>query len=508
MAYRVPTLDEMMQFMVALARSLFPGRNVGSRFSFYWKLLKIIAGAATDVHAHVDAAGKDVMPDTATGAMQDRWLKIVGTKRKGATPARKSKALRLTGTTGSPFSVGAILLHRPTGQTFQLNQSGTIPVAGFIDVDVLAVSVGSATRLNAGETLEFAPKLTGIATNAELQINIDEDGTDVELEGAATVRLLSILGKPSSGGNQADYVAWALEQNGVSTAYCYPNRAGVGSVDVAALHTGSGTSRLLNAGERAALLAALQERAPSQVGGVGGALRILQTTPEVANVEIVFQPSGPSYALDWDDSVVPTVLTWTPETRVLQFSAARPTTMKAGDRVCIYGVAGGGGFGACDCAPIQIESLTGADSIILASAPLAPDGTPASIAATDKVYAAGPLTSIIRDAVIAHLNADVLYASASGPLPGAVAASKGISTTRLQILLDGLGTSNPAGKYGDWIGTLQVGSLQTIARFTRGVRSASVLLPVADVDSMDYPFPLDVQIGVFQAGFVLVRRGG
>ena len=49
MAYRVPTQDEAMQFLVAFFKALFPGRNIGSRFSFYWKLIKVISAAMTVV---------------------------------------------------------------------------------------------------------------------------------------------------------------------------------------------------------------------------------------------------------------------------------------------------------------------------------------------------------------------------------------------------------------------------------------------------------------------------
>lgn len=512
MAYRVPTLDELQTFVTAFFKSLFPDRNIGSRFSFYWKMVKVITGAVTDNHAHIDAAGRDLMPDTTSKGFLDRWLAIVGSARKGATPSRKAKAGRLVGTVGITYTIGAVLLHRATNQRFQLNASGAIPAAGFIDVDILALSTGSATRLEAKQILEFVAPIAGIATNVELQLALDEDGLDAELDPAARTRLTALLGDPQSGGNQADYVRWLLAQSGVSYGYCYPNRAGTGSVDVAALHTGTGSARFLNTGERAVVQAALALLAPAQVGGAGGALRVLNTVGEYGNVEMTITTNGdPAYAFDWDDTTVPTVVTWTPATMTLQLNA-RPASMKAGDRIVMQDLGEDGvtisGF-SIDGSPLVIESLSGVDSIVLATPPIGSYTGVAmpAIFVGAKVYAGGPLTAVVRDAVIAHLNSDVLYATDTGPLPGAVAASAGTGIAQTPVLLEGIGTSNVGGKYGTWSGTLRRDALFTIARYTRGVRLANIVFPVTDKDSTDYTFPLDAQIGVLTPGYVLIRRG-
>ncbi len=516
MAYQVPTLDQMLGFLVAMFKGLLPDRNIGSRFVPAWKLLKVIAAAVTDVHANVAAAFKDAMPDSARGAALDRWIAIFrpgGTKtRKAATPARKASAGRVRGTPGAATAVGDQLIHRASGLLLQVNSAATIPAApapAFVDVDILAISVGSATRLKRGEILEYLSAPVGIQTKIELQKDLDDDGFDVEQDGAARNRLLAALAAPSSGGNQSDFVGWALSQLGVSQAFCYPNRAGVGTVDVAALHTGVGTARILNAAEVAALLALLQTLAPAQLAANGGALRVLtvvgsNTDPaNLANVEITVSSDGsPQYAFDWDDSTPPAVLSWTAATRTLQFAAPRPPTMQAGHRLCMKGVAS-----SQDGAPVVIEALIGTDSVILQTVPKNTAGTDAAPAATDLVYAGGPLTDVVRGAIVAHLNGDVLYAAPTGPLPGAVAASQAISTAQLQVLATGIGTANPAGGYGAWVGSLLRGTLQRIVTYTRGVRSSSVVTPAADQEAVDYAFPSDTQIGLLTPGYVLVRRG-
>lgn len=505
MAYQVPSLEDMLGFLVALFKGLLPDRNVSSRYTFNWKLLKTIAGAVTDVHANVANAVKDVMPDTSKGAALDRWIGIFAPggskKRKGATPARKSAAGRVRGTLAATSAIGDQLIHRSTGLLFQINSLVTIGGTGFVDADILAISTGSATRLKKGEILEYQATPAGLQTKVELQKDLDEDGTDSEQDGAASARLLAALSTPAAGGNQADYVGWVLAQLGYSQAFCYPNRAGVGTLDAIGLHSGTGTARIANAGEVAALLAVLQVFAPAELAGAGGGLRVLTAIGgnldplNLANVEVTVTPqtSAPQYAFDWDDAVgAPVVLAYTPGTRTVQLSAPRPATMQAGHRVCFKGVAS-----SQDGAPFVIESLSGADSFVLQTAPTN------NLIATDLVYAGGPLTSTIRDAILAHINGDVLYAGPSGPLPGAIAGS----TTNLELLLDGIGTANPAGAYGPWRGGLMLGALAQIATYTRGVRKHTVIAPVADLEAVDYAYPNDAQIGLLTPGYVLVRRG-
>lgn len=506
MAYKVPTLDGMLSFVVALFKALLPNRNIGSRFSVHWRLAKVIAGAVTDLHANLDVSMKDAMPDTARGLGLDRWIGIVApggtTQRKGATPSRRSDAGRVRGTLAAAVTSGWTLTHRPTGLRFMINESTAIPAGLSVDVDIVALDKGSRTRLEAGEILEFEASHAGIQNKVELQKALSDDGTDAELDGAARNRLLLAFGTPAAGGNQTDYVGWVLAQLGIATGFCYPNRAGLGTVDVVAFHQGSGSARFLTPAERTTLLAALELLAPSGVAGTNSsnALRVLTAVggdtdaANLANVEMTITPDGaPQNAFDWDDTAPPTVLLWTAATRTLQFAAPRPASMAAGNRIALRGVAS-----SQDGTPLVIEALgVGADTVILRTAPTnAP-------AATDIVYAQGPLSILVRDAILAHINGDILYAGASAALP----ASTLDSTDNFEVLVDGIGSANPLGAYGTWRGGLLKGTLQTIAMYTRGVRNQAVIAPVADLEAVDYAFPLDDQIGTLTPGYVLIRRG-
>ena len=392
---------------------------------------------------------------------------------------------------GQTTAVGDALVHRASGLRFQVNSAATIPALGYIDVDILAVDVGAATRLAAGEVLEYLAPPPGIQTKLELQLDLDEDGFDAEQESSLSRRFLAKLAEPAAGGNDADFVAWSLEVAGIASVFVYPGRAGLGTVDIAALHNGTGTARALNPTERATLLAYLVSKAPAALAG--GALRVLDTIAEPQVVELLITPNGESvYEFDWDDTSPPLVLTWTAGTKTLQFQSPRPASMKAGDRIVLAGVAS-----AQEGEVLTIEALTATDSVILRDAPIiAP-------AANDIVYAAGPLTDLVRTAIKAHLSGEIIYASADRPLPASVAAS----TVNLQILTDGVGTANPAGAYGTWVGGVSPSILSMIASYTRGVRRATVAAPATEVDATDYTFPLDSQIGFVIPSSILVRKG-
>lgn len=489
MSYSVPTFTQSEEFLVALFKSFFSDRNVGSRRSYHRYKLRVASACVTELHDHQTSAQDDVMPDSAEGAFATRWGGIVGTERKGATGARKTDALRVFGAIGATADEDETLSHPETGQQFALGEDVLIPAAGYIDVDVYAISEGSATRLDAGEVLVFDATPAGIESEAELQLDLDEDGFDEEQDGAFKRRYLAVFAEPQAGGNQSDYVRWALEVDGIATAFCYPNRAGIGSVDVAAFHTGEGSARSLTETERDELLAYIQELTSSQIGGDGGALRILTTTADEQDVEITITTDDD---FDWEGSAI--VQSVVAVDRKITFTTARPASMKAGDRIVIDGVASDN-----DGSVLVIESLSSTDSIILEEWP---NDDPA---ATDIVYPAGPQTAAVRAAIIAHMNGEIVYADQDGPLPESVAVEQGTSLVGLNILADGIGPANPSREYGTWSGALVRAVLHKLATYTRGVSNAEVITPGADYEAEDPDFPDDEEIFFIVPGKVLVR---
>ncbi len=451
--FTVPTLAELHQLLVDLATALFPELDT-SRASFPNLFAKVVAAGATDNHAHLDAVLADLLPDTAEGDALDRWGAIVGRPRKGATAARKADALRLVNTTGAgvAYTVGAELVH-VSGLRFAVNESGTVPANDSKDVDVVAVDTGVATRLAAGEVLTFSTPIAGLEELATLVLDLDEDGTDQEPDDTYRARLLARFVTPPMGGAATDYEQWSIESMlAISSAYCYPTRRGLGTVDVAALHTGSGSARLLTATERASLLAVLRSRAP-----VGADVGVLETVPETVHAHVLINTAGGDLDWDWNDDTPPIVSSWTPATRTMTFTADRPASMEVGDRIVIRNMTDPG-------AVHVIEDLVGADSVVLSDTPAT---TPAPL---DTIYAAGDRSVAARAELIARI--------------------------------ERLGPANQDDGPHRWDGSLRLSNLHGLVS---DVMEDQILSPLANVTPTAYPVA-DGKVGILQAGVIIVRR--
>ena len=461
MAFDTPTLDESHDFAIALYRALLPELDV-SAFSHNWKWTRAQAGAVYGNHAHIHAVKNDVMPDTATGDMADRWGAIRGVRRKTASPASKAQALRFTGTPGTQIPDATPLTHQPSGLQFRTVGPKAIGSTGTVDADVIAIDVGSRTRLGRGEVLTLQQPIAGVQEDAELQLALDQGGDDVELDDDYVPRYLERFQNPPLGGTQSDFVKLATDQAGIAAAFCYPLRAGLGTVDVAPLHAGSGLFRILTSAELAQLFAILNARRPVAMK----AFRLLTVVPQTVHVHATVIDDGSiASAFDWDDTAPPTCLAWTPATRTLQFAGgARPSSMQAGDRVAISD-------GATSKERV-IESLVGADSVVLVA-----DGTgDVPTAGASTIYAGGPVIEPARRAV--------------------------------QALFDSLGTANPdTHRYGPWEGNLRPNAIGRALTGVAGVLDLGALIaPTATVVASDLPFPDDGTIGLLIAGRILIRK--
>lgn len=464
MAFETPTLDEDHAFAIGLQRALQPELDV-SDFSHNWKWLRTQAGATFGTHAHIEAVKNDVMPDTATRDMADRWGGIRGVKRKTASPASKANALRFTGTPSTTIPDQTPLTHLPSGLQFRTVGVSTV---GGADASVVAIDVGSKTRLNAGEVLTLQTPIGGVQDDAELQLALDQGGDDAELDDDYVPRYLNRFKNPPLGGTQDDFQKIATDSvdqggGGKEKAYCYPNRAGFGTVDVAALNAGSGLFRIMTTPEVAALLAIYNTRRPVTMK----ALRVLTVVSQAVNVHALIVDDGSiASAFDWDDTVAPTCLAYTAGSRLVQLTTARPSTMQANDRITISDGATG--------KERVIESLSSTDSFVLVA-----DGTgdvPTG-GGVSTIYSGGPLVEPARQA--------------------------------LQALFDSLGTANPdTNRYGPWEGNLRVNAIGRALTSVPGVLDlGSLVTPVATVVANDpISNPTDNTIGLLIAGRLLVRK--
>lgn len=496
MPYAIPALSEMKAILVAVGRSLFPDRNYTSPRSYHSKRAGFFAAAATQIGYQIAKLFADNMPDTASDGVNgqpgaiDRWGGIKNVIRKDATVASKPAAARVRGTPGTAVTVGQQLKHKSSGLLFQIATTTAVGGSGYVDADIASISKGSAARLDALTVLEFVTTPPFLETQVVLQKDIDQGGFDREGFGSYRGRVLDAFANPQSGGNKTDYVAWGEQLAGITSAYSFPNRAGIGTIDIVGLKSGTGAARVLSAGELAALIAYLQGLAPAPIAAQYGPLRGLSIVLDPQPVEIVLTPNGESaYAFDWTGGPL-AVVGWTPATLALQVTAL-PSGMKAGHHISLKGVAT-----AQDGREYRIAALSGVDTMILETAPtVAP-------AATDLVYSGGPLVTPVRDAILAHGNGEIVYAGKRAtPAP----ESSLESVVGLEVLADGIGPANPAGVYGTWAGGIYLATLGKIAIYKAGVRNYQIVAPAADYEATDDAFPNDAQIHLIYFSSVLVR---
>jgi uncharacterized phage protein gp47/JayE len=452
MAFKLPSLRELIDDVVRDFSNKFPGANVAKK-SDNWLRAAVKATAVALVLRRLRVIERDLWPDTASGDELERHAAIRGITRRPATPAKKANAGRLVGTATSAFTAGAQLTHA-SGLRFQLNESGAIPGGGFIDVDILAIDVGSATRLSAGEVLTFVSPPAGINAQVALVLSLDEDGADEETDGELQTRILDKIAQPGMGGNANDYRQWAKEVTGIFEAYVWPNRGGLGSVHIAAVHPGSGAARILSAGEVTALQTYLDGKRP-----VGMAdCKVLTVVEQKQQIDLrVTVDSDPQFAWDWVDNGAWTVASWTGGTRTLQLSANRPADMQVGDRLTYKRTTGTLNSGKQHV----IEAFgSNPDEVVLKDDPELAATPPV---AGNPVYAGGAIVDPIRE--------------------------KG------QALIDALGPGRPdtwpyvgtrpdysvGGTY--WDGTLRPSRLQAAAAKVDGAVDTIVVAPAANVEA-------------------------
>lgn len=517
MPFPLPTMAESRDMLVALGIALFPELNFGSDRSYHGNWATFLAAAMTQLHFHGQTAQLDLHPLTAgDGKPIGDWMTAVTLPPKTATPARKGSAGRIQGNAGATVISGTQMVHAQTGLIFAVANPTIVTIPGvvgvdpdsFVDADIVGVDVGSQTRIKKGQVLNFLSAPPGIQANVVLQLDLDEDGFDAEQFGSKRRRFLAVMSESRSGGSAADFVSW-VEQSlaAVSIGYSFPNRAGDGTIDVAGFYAASGADRALTLTDRDAVTAYIRTKAPFQVAGVGSGLRTLLTVPDPQRVEIAVTTNGiQAFAFDWIDGGVTTVAGYNPTTRELQFAGGSlPASLRAGHGLVLDGTGSGSGVNAQDGAQHRIESISAVDKVILESP--GPVVTPLS---TDKIWSGGPLTTPLRDAVIAHLNGEIVYAGrGSVPLPASKAAPNvpgGPSIIGLDELAEGIGPANPGQKYGSWQGGILLGTLFKICTYKAGVANIAVISPSSDYQPLDDGFPNDAQIHYVTPAVVLIRR--
>lgn len=260
MPWNRPTLARLEERIERdISGRLLDGASLPAR-SVLRTLTRVWAGACHHMHGFFAWAFPQVHPDTAEVEYLERWARIWGVSRKSA--AASSGPAKGSGLAGYPVPAGTALLHRTSKAAFTVTSAATLSATGAIEVALTAVTAGAAGNLPEGTALDLVSPLAGVENRFFVGAGGLTGGADAESDASLRARLLSILREPPHGGNQSDYVQWALEVPGVTRAWCYPLYLGLGTVGVTFLTEDSGPSPIPSAEMVARVQAHINEKAP------------------------------------------------------------------------------------------------------------------------------------------------------------------------------------------------------------------------------------------------------
>lgn len=186
-----------------------------------------VASAVAGLYEHQAWIIRQIFPDTADTEYLEHHCAVRGIKRKAAVAA--DGTVTATGLAGIAIPAGSVLQHAD-GRRYLVSAPAVIGAGGSVAVSVSAESAGTAGDLAAGQPLGFQSPPLGVAGDA-VSAGIT-GGTEAESDANLLARLLELIRRPPAGGNKYDFKRWALEVAGVTAAYVYPLRRGLGTVDV------------------------------------------------------------------------------------------------------------------------------------------------------------------------------------------------------------------------------------------------------------------------------------
>jgi uncharacterized phage protein gp47/JayE len=252
MSFPIPTLEQIREAILIDWRNQDNLVTIAVDSDNYIRASGI-ASAITGLYQFASWGINQYFPDTADAENLARFASTRGIIRKPAVGAIGT--IQFTGTIGAGIPLGSIV-QTTDGKQFHTTAPGVIDGTGTTSVAAAAVNVGPVGNQpdNTPGVLQTAP--AGIIP-AVLLLQMS-GGVDDESLASLLTRVLDHLRQPPAGGNKYDYPRWALDVPGVTAAYIYPTRRGVGSVDLAILSNGLPPSDAL----RVQVAAYIDERVP------------------------------------------------------------------------------------------------------------------------------------------------------------------------------------------------------------------------------------------------------
>jgi uncharacterized phage protein gp47/JayE len=282
MAFETPDLRTLNSRAEAHIEAELPGSNAKLRRSNLNVLARVVAMFAHGMYGFVREFLSQCLP-WSKGFFLRQWAAIWNVFPIAAVHAGGS--ITFTGTNGAVIDVDT-RLQRSDGTEYATTTAVTV-AAGVAVVDVVAILPGAAGNLAAGSTLSLVLTVDDVDADATVGGGGLVGGADDESVDSLYSRYLQRVQGPAHGGNNDDYVGWALEVPGVTRAWVYGGLDGVDTVQVFFVRDDD-VSIIPDAGEVATVAAHIN--APGRKP-VAASVGYYAPTPKVVNFTIAAVPN-------------------------------------------------------------------------------------------------------------------------------------------------------------------------------------------------------------------------
>lgn len=222
----VLTLDQIRANILREIKNQRPDADVGDDSDHYVRASGT-ASAVEGLYARIAWTARQIFPDTADEDNLILHARLHGIDRK--SPVVASGTARAKGKPGVQIASGLSAKYQD-GTAYVTTSGGTFDADGNLVVSVAAIDTGTIGNRQDGDTLTLT--VPPIDVDATLTIVTLRGGTAIETLDSLLARLLQRIRRPPAGGNKYDYWQWAMEVPGVTAAFVYPLRRGLGTVDV------------------------------------------------------------------------------------------------------------------------------------------------------------------------------------------------------------------------------------------------------------------------------------
>lgn len=230
MAFGRPSLKEIVDRVKTDITSRL-GLGSPLRRSFINAIAYAVAGVAHLLYGFIDWVSRQIFPDTADSENMLRHASFYGIVPKDSSFAERD--IKFTGTNGSVIPQNTIL-NRADGIQFKTLNDATIAL-GEVSTRVVALTQGKIGNTPTGSKLNLLSPISGVNGQAEVLSTNVLNGEDPESNESILQRLLDKVRMPPHGGSENDYKQWTREVPGVTRAFVYPGRMGLGTVGVSFL---------------------------------------------------------------------------------------------------------------------------------------------------------------------------------------------------------------------------------------------------------------------------------